>query len=191
MANSDYLYAMAPEYNEPSFSEVFPTEDSFYEFCHDSGYLSSEITEAFLRKLWYSLYAYYGNSPIASSDEYRWKAKLVVTIEAYAPTYIKKDEIQKALRALDLDDIREGYKSIFNRAINPSSKPSTDNTEELQYINEQNVNKTKKNKADAYATLWDLLKTNLLEDFMKKFSKLFSKVASVGNIIVYESEEEI
>lgn len=189
--SSDYLGVMAPETNEPTFSDVFKSEDSFYEFCASTEILDETITEAFLKKLWYMLYAYYGNAPIASMDENRWKAKLVVTIEAYAPTYIKKDDIQKKLRALDLEDLREGYKSLFNRAINPSAEPSTDNTNELPYINEQNVNKTRKNKADAYATLIDLLKSNLLEDFIKKFSKLFSKIASTGNIIVYRQEEEI
>ena len=188
MGASSYLGSLAPEYNQPTFSDIFHTDDEFYSFCADTGILSNEITEAFLKKLWYMLYAYYGNSPIASSDENRWKAKLVVTIEAYAPTYIKKDEIQKALRALDITDLREGYKSIFNKAINPSASPTTDSTEELPYINEQNVNKTKKNKADAYATLWDILRSNLIEDFIKKFSKLFSKIASGGNIIVYEED---
>ena len=191
MGMSSFLGALAPEYNNPTFSDIFHDDDSFYDYCHDTGILDATITEAFLRKLWFMLYSYYGNSPIAGSDENRWKAKLVVTIEAYAPTYIKKQEIQAGLRALDLDDLREGYKSIFNRAINPSAEPSTDNTEELPYINEQNVNKTKKNKADAYATLWDILKTNLLEDFLKKFSKLFSKVASNGNIIIYSTEEDV
>lgn len=190
MAN-DYLGVMAPETNEPTFSDVFNDADSFYEFCSESEILDDIITEEFLKKLWYMLYAYYGNAAIASMDENRWKAKLVVTIEEYAPTYIKKAEIQRALRGLELDDLREGYKSIFNRAINPSAEPTTDNTNELPYINEQNVNKTKKNKADAYLTLWDALKSNILEDFIKKFSKLFSKIASTGNIIVFETEEDI
>lgn len=190
MANN-YLGVLAPETNEPTFSDIFHDADSFYDYCSDSGILDSIITEEFLKKLWIMLYAYYGNSPIASVDENRWKAKLVVTIEEYAPTYIKKAEIQKALRALDIEDLREGYKSIFNRAVNPSAEPSTDNTEELPYINEQNVNKTRKNKADAYLTLWDALKSNILEDFLKKFSKLFSKIASTGNIIVFETEEDI
>ena len=188
---SSYLGMLAPEYNNYTFSDIFHDDQSFYDYLSGTGILDATITEAFLKRLWFMLYSYYGNSPIAGSDENRWKTKLATTVEAYAPTYIKKDEIQKALRALDLDDLREGYKSIFNRAINPSAEPTTDNTEELPYLNEQNVNKTKKNKADAYATLWDILKTNLLEDFLKKFSKLFSKVATEGNTIIYESEEDI
>ena len=185
---SSLLEVLAPEYNVPTFDEVFDSADSLQEFCADSGLLEAEISSAFIGKLWFMLYAKYGNDPIVSADINQWKYRLLMKINAYTPTFLKKEEIQKALRALDLDDLREGYKSIFNHAINPSTTPSTDNTDELPYISDQNVNKTKKNKADAYATLWEILRSNLWEEYIGKFSSLFSKVVSTSDRVIYTED---
>lgn len=183
---SEYLI---PEYSVPKFMDVFDSAQAFSDFYTGTGQLEAEVTAAFLQKLWYMLYAKYGEDPIVGEDITQWKYKVLMKINGYAPTYIKKDSIQKALRALDLEDLREGYKSIFNRAINPSTLPSTNNTEELPYISDQNVNKTKKNKADAYSTLWEILRSNLLEEFLGKFAPLFSKVVGTTDRIVYISRE--
>lgn len=182
---SSMLEILAPEYSVPSFAEIFPDEEDLRNFCEDSGQLESEIRSSDLTRLWYMLYARYGNDPISGSDIEQWKYRLLFCINAYTPAFLKKDEIQKKLRALSLDELREGYKSIFNRAINPSKAPSTDNTEELPYISDQNVNKTKKNKADAYATLWDLLRTDVWDDYLSRFSKLFSKIVSTSDRVIY------
>ena len=181
----NYYEFLAPEYELPVFTDVFMSPESFSNFYVATGQLETEVNATFLQKLWYMLYARYGNNPIVGEDITQWQYALLFKINSYAPAFIKKDAIQKALRALDITDLREGYKSIFNHAINPSKAPSTDNTEELPYISDQNVNKTKKNKADAYATLWDLLRTDVWEQFISKFSSLFSKVATTTDRIVY------
>lgn len=185
---SSYLEVLGQEYNVPVFDEVFDSAESLVDFCSESGLLESEISTAFVEKLWFMLYARYGNDPIVGADVEQWKYRLLMKINAYTPTFLKKEEIQKALRALDIDDLREGYKNIINRAINPSTKPSTDNTEELPYISEQNVNKGKRNKADAYFALWEVLKSNLWEEYISKFSGLFSKIASTSDRVFYIEE---
>jgi len=185
MGQSSINELLAPEYNELTFTDVFPSADDFSDFYVDTGLLESEIDSAFLKKTWYLIYGKYGNDPLAGADITQWQYRLLMKLNAYAPTFIKKDSIQKALRALDLNDLREGYKSISNHAINPSTAPSTDNTEELPYISDQNVNKTKKNKVDGYLTLWEALHTNLLEDFLSKFAPLFSKIVSTSDRVVF------
>ena len=180
-----YTELLAPQYSVPEFRDVFSSPDEFVSFYSAIPTLESEVNSTFLNKLWFMLYAQYGSSPIVLDDIHQWKYLLLNKINAYAPTYIKKDEIQKALRALNLDDLREGYKNIFNHAINPSKAPSTDNTEELPYISDQNVNKSKKNKADAYATLWDILRTNIMEEFIRKFADCFSKVVPTSDRVFY------
>lgn len=186
--SSSILEVLAPEYNVLTFNDVFESAESLQDFCSDSGLLEAEIPSSFIEKLWFMLYAKYGNDPIAGADENQWKYRLLMKINAYTPTFLKKEEIQKALRALSIDDLREGYKSIFNHAINPSTTPSTDNTEELPYISDQNVNKTKKNKADAYLSLWEILRSNLWEEYISRFSSLFSKIASTGVRVVYTED---
>lgn len=181
----NYFDLLAPKYSVPVFTDLFESADAFSDFYTATGQLESEVTAAFLKKLWYMIYGRYGSNPIAYDDINQWKYDLLNKINSYAPAFIKKDAVQKGLRALDLDDLREGYKSVYNHAINPSQKPSTDNTEELPYISDQNVNKTKKNKADAYATLWDILRTDVWEEFIKKFNVLFSKVVTTTDRVIY------
>ena len=186
MPDSGMFELLAPEYENLCFDEVFHSGEEFKDKIRDTGLITElEITDAFLKLLFGMLYARHGTDPIKMSNEAQWVFKVALTTKAYAPTYLKKDDIQKKLRALDLDELREGYKNVFNHAVNPSTKPSTENTDELPYINDQNVNKGKRGKADAYAYLWDILDANLTEEFLRKYDKLFSIVASTTNRVVY------
>lgn len=186
MPDSGMFELLAPEYENLTYDIIFPTGEDFKTKIRATGLITeTEITDAFLKLLWGMLYAKHGTDPIVSANEGQWVFRVALVTKEYAPTYLKKDAIQKALRALDLEDLREGYKNIFNHATNPSTKPSTDNTEELPYINDQNVNKGKRGKADAYAYLWEILNASLTEDFLKKYDKLFSMVATTTNRAIY------
>ena len=190
MPDSGMFELLAPEYENLTYDIIFPTGDDFKTKLRDTGLLTgeTEITDAFLKMLWAMLYAKHGTDPIISANEGQWIFKVALTTKAYAPTYIKKEAVQKALRALDLDSLREGYKNIFNHATNPSTKPSTDNTEELPYVNDQNVNKGKRGPADAYAYLWEILNSNITEEFLRKYDKLFSMVAQTTNRVIYSGD---
>lgn len=176
---------LAPEYENLQFDQIFPDSAEFINKLRATNLIPASITNANLTTLYYMLFARHGFDPIVSANENQWIYKVALTTKAYFPTYLKRDEIQQSLRALDLDELREGYKNIFNHAVNPSTKPSTDNDEELPYINDQNVNKGKKGIADAYAYLWEILDSNLTEEFLRKYDKLFSKVATTTNRVVY------
>ena len=158
MPDSGSLELFAPEYNHATFDQIFPDSATFVSRIRATGVITtSEITDAFLGRLFLMLYAKHGVDPIKSANPPQWVFKVALTTEAYAPAFLKREDIQKKLRALTDDDLREGYKNIFNHAMNPSTTPSTDNTNELPYITDQNVNKGKKSKVDAYASLWDIL----------------------------------
>lgn len=187
---SAYFEQLAPEFNRPSFREIFPDVDTFYNCLAETEAVDSELTEDNLKKLYYMLIAKYGNTPIRKADGEEWLYDLIFTINAHYPTFLKKDEIQRQLRALNLDDLRDGTKSIFNHAYNPSQTPSTGTSDEIPYVNEQNVNKLKKNKADALSSLWEILHTNIMDEFIKKFKNLFSKILTTTNHPVYIMEEE-
>ena len=186
MPDSGMFELLAPEYENLTYDLVFPTSNDFKTKLRATNLLTeTEITNQFLELLWGMLYARHGTDPIVSANEDQWIYKVALTTKAYAPTYLKKNSIQTSLRALTADEIREGYKNIFNHAVNPSTKPSTENTAELPYINDQNVNKGKKGLVDAYAYLWDILNSNLTDEFLKKYDKLFSKIATTTNRVVY------
>lgn len=186
MPDSGSLELYAPEYNHATYDDIFPDSASFVSKLRATGILTaSEITDAFLGRLFVMLYAKHGTDPIKSSNTNQWVFKVALTTESYAPAFLKREDIQKKLRALSDDDMREGFKNIYNRALNPSTTPSTDNTNELPYITQQDVNKGKKSKIDAYASLWDMLRTDVIEEFLKKYDKLFSSVATTTNRVVY------
>ena len=159
------------------FKEIFPDSEQFYEEWTATNYNTLNGVEVLTPEalaLTYSLlYSRYGNSTIASFDENQFKYKLFSTIFMYGPAWQKRLEIQKNLMDLDEEDIIKGTTAIHNNALNPSTAPSTQALEELNYISSQNTTKYKKSKIEGYATLYALIETDVTEEFIGKFKKLF------------------
>lgn len=140
--------------------------------------------------IYYLLLSNYANSVIASDDENRFKYKVFSTIFQYGPTWAKELEIQKEVRSLTAEDLQEGVRNITNVAANPSTTPSTQDTEELPYVNNQNVSKTKRSKADGYALLLSLLKDDVTESFMKRFKPLFLNIVEPERPLWYATYDD-
>ena len=147
--------------------------------------LINKINEEEATTIYYLLYSYYGNSHICSTDTMRFKYNLFSIIWMYAPTWSKNIKIQDELRALTIDEIKQGAVSIYNHAHNPSTAPSTQDTEELPYVNEQNVSKNKTGPIAAYNNLMILLRTDVTKQFIDKFKKLFVTIVSPPPILGY------
>lgn len=135
--------------------------------------------------IYYLLIARYSNSVIAASDENRFKYQLFSMIFQYGPTWAKELDIQKKVRALTEDEMREGTRNTVNNAANPSTMPSTIDTEELPYVNQQNVSKAKRSKVDGYALVLALLKDDVTETFIKRFEKLFRTIVEPEQALWY------
>ena len=153
------------------FKEIFPDTETFVSENLDSDL--KVLNEKYLSILYALLYARYANSCIASYDEHQFKYSMWSLIFMYGPTWVRRLEVQDELRKLDIEDLRAGGKAIYNTALNPSNAPGTATTEELNYINQQNTANHKKGKVDAYANLMQLLETDVTEEFISKFKKLF------------------
>ena len=177
-----------PLYNTITFTDAFIDEQIFIDTIQNSG-IPLKITVENARVLYYLLDAKFGNSPIANNDVNQFKYKLCSIIFQYGPAWEKRIEIQDKLRNLTEEDLVAGTKSIFNSAVNPQNEPSTDTLNELPYINTQNTAKYVKNKVDAYRNLWDLLRVDVTELFLKQFQKLFKQFVAPEVRLVYESEE--
>ena len=173
-------------YRTNTFQEIWDSADKFVAEYKANG-IKTTISDDSCTTLYYLLYAKYGNNPIASSDQNRFKYAVWATIFKYGPTWEKRLEIQDKLRALSEDDLIRSGKSIFNHAYNPSTEPSTGSLEELPGINEQNTNQYVKSKIDAYASLMDLLRTDVTEAFLGEFRKLF-KICLVENPLLYVTD---
>lgn len=196
-----------------------------------------------LKTLYYLLYAKFGNSPITNFDETQWRYKVYSTIFMYGPTWEKKLNIQATLRNLTDTQIKQGMarsiantgtvgnsgsntynnltstdsgQDVHNHAFNPAATPSTQTTTELNYINEQHVDKygkvntmsgsvanantqtnnlqtsdnITKGVLDSYREFWDILIADVTEDFLARFKPLFKRFVSPFTELYLDYEGE-
>lgn len=185
-----YLGSRSPYgvYRTRTFADIFDEEDKFIQGFRNSKLNTDSLNDDDVKATYYLLYSRYGNSHILSSDENRFKYCIYSTMFSFGPTWAKRLQIQKRLRELTEEDLREGTRGTFNRAMNPETEPSTVDTEELAYVNEQNVQKYKKSKVEGYAMLWALLDTDVTTDYVKKFEKFFIRVLLPEGPLYYEED---
>lgn len=169
------------------FGEVYNNVDAFYTDYTNMG-IPTTITRTNLNTLFFLLYAKYANSHFANKDLVQSKLKIFSTIFKYGPTWEKKLSIQADIRALTLDDLQEGAKQIVNHANNPNTAPSTSALEELEFIDEQHQTNYKRNKIDAYNSLWSMLATDVTEEFLNRFRNIFQLVTDEEEIYRYSEE---
>ena len=194
---------MIPRYDTKLFCEIYDNAEDFVADYKDSGlydavsvgtppvlHLNNSLSDQEATILFYLLYARYGNNPIANYDENQFKYKIFATIFQYGPAWSKKLDIQKSIRELTEADIRLGSKAIYNHAYNPSTGPSTASLEELTAINEQNTTNYKKSKLEGYMGLWQMVVSDVTEEFIRKFEKLFKQFVTAERTWIYQTDEE-
>ena len=181
------------DYYHGTFQEVWEKSSDFVTDYQTSGVNTSaqamglnQITDSELTMIYYLLYSRYGKNPYAADDLYRFKYTLFSTIFMYAPTWLKRLDIQNKLRNLTDDELINGTISIMSNAATPGEIKAP--TELINGINTQNVASTKKSKIAAYSDLVDLLKTDVTEQFLDKFKKLFLYVVAPQFPYLYKNE---
>ena len=182
-----YSGSLYGSYRQKRFTDVYESVEDFLADYKGCG-IPTTISDNSVQTLFYLLYGSYGNDIVASSDINRFKYKLFSIIFQYAPNWEKQLEIQNKLRGLTEDDIRLGSRQIYNTAQNPSTEPSTDTTDELQYINNQNVTKNQRGVLEGYATLLSLLRTDVTQEFLNRFRKLFLTIVQPEEPLLYITE---
>ena len=190
---SDLLHAnIYGNFVNRRFCDVFPDETTFIEDYKSIPLYANnnKISDESVNVLFYLLYARYGNSVIASFDENQFKFKVFSTIFMYGPSWEKRLEIQSTLRSLTEEDIIRGSKRINNVSMNPSIAPTTDTLEELTTINQQITDGWKKSKLEGYANLMALVNTDVTEEFIGKFKKLFITVVQPNTALWYSTDKE-
>lgn len=184
---------MIPMYNTKTFNDIFPDVESFkdnYDTCQSTAGLTNKLDDTDVAITWQLLTARYGNNPIANYSENQFKLKLWQIMFQYGPTWVKRNDIQVELRGLTADQIRSGEFSIYNTALNPATAPSTNDTTELNYINQQNTSRKQKSVLGAYNELLLLLETDVTGDYIDKFKKLFLTVVDPRRTYIYATEGE-
>jgi hypothetical protein len=194
------------QFDNITLSELFPNVEIFKEEYTNSGlpltfnvegietakqYLSDDT----LSTIYVLLMGRYADSTIKAYNTYgAFKTRFFTRIWQHGPTWKTKLDIQNKLRAMGIDDgsdIYKGGSAIYNSALNPSTSPSSQTLEELDYINSQNVTKYKKSKIEGLAALTELLKNDVTEAFLRRFEDLFKSIIYSGRTLLYESEGEL
>ena len=188
MMNSYSPYGnMFGNYLTRIFTDIFPDESTFLKDYKAVGF-PYQLSDQNIKTIYYLLYGRYGNSHIASMDETQFKYKLFSTIFMYGPTWVKRLDVQEILRNMTEEELMTGTRALLNRSDNPSQPifstdnlnntitEGTDSDTELPTINSQNVSKFRKGKLEAYMNLLALLETDVTEEFLLEFRKLFIKV---------------
>lgn len=182
---------MMQMYNTKTFNEIFENAADFkanYDLYQAAAGQLNLMDETDCAITWQLLSAKYGNNPIANWSEDQFKMKIWQTMFQYGPTWVKRLDVQHKLRNLTDDQIIQGDFSVFNTSLAPDSAPSPDIT---GYINQQNTSNRKKNPLKAYNELLILLDTDVTEEYVSKFKKLFLTVLETRDYIyVTEGDED-
>lgn len=180
-------YSYYGKYRTRKFTDIFPDVNTFLSDYTGNGIPTTISNESELTPtlLYYLLYANYGNSHIASSDENRFKYKLFSIVWQYAPTVDKELQIQKKLRELSDADLLSGSKQIYNSANHPGTDPSTLTEEVLPYVDSQSSTNNRRGKLEAYEFLTSLLKKDVTAEFLGRFKDLFLKYVEPQEELLY------
>lgn len=177
--------------NQKTFFDIYPTQDEFTNDLNGSYnvFKPDDMTDKYINKTYWLIAARFGDQAINGyTDEGRWKLRLFETIDTYGPTWEKKLELQKQIRALTLSQLKETGKLINNTALNPNNEPTT---EELDYVSSQNTSKSTISDVDALNMQYVSLNDGLDRDYMDHFSKLFSKFLLPDvPLYLYDNEED-
>lgn len=184
---------MIPMYNTKTFNDIYSNATDFladYTEYETSVSDINKIDNKYVTITWTLLTARYGNTPMANMSEEMFKIKLFSIMFQYAPTWVKKLEMQKEIRELTIADLQGTQKFISNIASNPQTTPSTADLTEIDFIDQQSTSNQLSGKALAYARLQDLLKTDVSEYYVDIFHKLFKKVLVPDANYIYITEDE-
>ena len=222
---------MKPMYDTNLFCEIWDSSESFLADYNNTGteftnQVPVTISQQNALMTYLLLFSRYGNNPIANYDVTQFKNKIFTTIWQYGPAWEKRLKMQEDIRGLTLEEITTGTKTgwtsdgsqsqtntgsdttINNHAYNPSTAPSTQSTNELDYIDQQQVAKgsntstisgsdnknteqtVTRSKMDAYAQLWDLVATDVTNAYISKFKNCFKQFISPERNMVYVTEED-
>lgn len=222
---------MKPMYDTNLFCEIWDSSESFLADYNNTGTEFSNqvpvtISQQNALMTYLLLFSRYGNNPIANYDINQFKNKIFTLIWQYGPAWEKRLKMQEDIRNLTLQEIMTGTKTdwtsdgsqsqtntgsdttINNHAYNPSTAPSTQTTNEIGYIDQQQVAKgsntstisgtdnkateqtVTKSKMDAYAQLWNLVATDVTNAYISKFKNCFKQFISPERNMVYVTEDE-
>lgn len=167
------------KYNSRTFNEMYESFDEFKQDLDKFGYDFSRFEESDLKLTFVFLTARYGDSEIIGySNEYRWKMRLQYIMFTYGQEWAIKRKIQNQVLDLKEEDLQRSGVQISNVTENPATLPTNTTVEELDYINKQVTNATKRDKLSILILKYGALSSSANDEYMDKFKLLFSRYVS-------------
>lgn len=174
------------------FTDIFPTEDVFLEsYAELPTFYTEMIDEDLAKATFWLLYSKYGNSSISGLDINQWTYRLWTNVFSNGPKWQKHLDINKTIRALQIDDITDGTLAIYNHAYNPATEITTDEKNPdglITTVNDQNTTKYRRSKMQALEEYVGLLKKDPTEAYINTFRDLFLKIVEPYEEQLYETE---
>lgn len=177
-----------------TFSEIFPDVTEFSTFYTTCGVPQNLLTGTGytnfgISTIYWLLISNFANDHIKSSDENRFKLKLMSIIFEAGPQWQRAMKLQADIMGMTDSELLVGSKAIYNHAMHPDTTPSTGQLTELEYIDDQNTTNYRKDKILALVNAIDVLDTQICERFINRFRKLFINVVYPDYPLLYVSEE--
>lgn len=186
MYNGDEAFERFPLFY--TFEEIWESAAAFVTAYHSQS-LPQELKDETITTLYYLLYGRYGSDCISGTNVYQWKYRFWGMVFQYGPAWEKRLQVQKRVRELSEEDLRDGDLSLNNLAYNPGTAPETISTEILKGIAQQNAGIKKRSILGGYSMLESLLATDVSEEFLEHFKDLFKPLLYSGVPYLYEGGE--
>ena len=171
--------------NSRTFSEIYESYDDFASDLNSFGYDFSRFKEQDLKLTFALLVTRYGDCEILSYENvYRWKMRLQYIIFTYGQEWAIKREIQNQILDIKEEDLQRSSVQISNVAENPATIPDTNTITELEYINKQVTNATKRDKLSILILKYGSLTSVANEKYINKFKDLISRL-QMGDKPIY------
>lgn len=168
-----------------TFLEVYPTANDLYTAYTGEDtphYIADDykdvVESEFKNEVYNVLYGYYASRHITANEkgETQWKSRFLTAIGIFTPAYKRKLKIQKDLRTLSEDELRDTGKTVTNISSYPGDVLETED-EQLKSVDNQQRTGVIKGKVDAYGQLNAILKDDVVSAYVNRFNKFFTSVA--------------
>ena len=186
MFNGDEAFEGFPLFYK--FEDIWESSEAFVTAYHNQS-LPQELKDETITTLYYLLYGRHGSDCISGTNVRQWEYRFWGMVFQYGPAWEKRLQVQKRVRELSEDDLRDGDLNLNNLAYNPGTAPATTSTEVLKGIAQQNAGIKKRSILGGYSMLESLLATDVSEEFLEHFKDLFKPLLYSGVPYLYEGGE--
>ena len=182
----DYPGSLYGRYRNPKFTDVYDNVEDFLADYKDVG-IPTSISDESATTLFFLLYGKYGNSTIAASDLTRFKYRLFSIIWQHGPTWEKKIDIQKTVRAWAENEItisetlssQSSHNIDTTGSTTDTAQGTTSNTSKVTGKNDSSTAVTTSSTVTGSNTT-DTSETSTIEDTGSSTSKLTENGTTSG-----------